>query len=225
MRESANRISEGSAFEAAPMFHVSLVGSLHHYKADQVAAACAEAASDAPIPFHFVKWELAGGQLRAIVASPELSALAACLGLHLPLGRPWSSFYVSLGSVANIAPEVRADFLAAVVAAFPIDQSLVYHLRLPILYNEHNVPPPKRLQEKPKKKSQPAQRSMQDATPHRKWVRHKMLTSISTRSSDRMDTDVTGVTEVVKRPGGIVKPGTKAALKTSHRQRGPLAGH
>lgn len=136
MNETALRLATGSAFAQAPAFHVPLLGSLHHYSAELVAAAIASAPPQ-PTRGAFVRWEIHNARLRAAVEIHDGHAIQHLQGA-LPLGKPWRTSYVELGSVAEIEPSQRDEFLAAVRAAFPMDGSVNFASgRLA----HHNEPP------------------------------------------------------------------------------------
>jgi len=123
LRGVANQIAAGSAFvQQQDPFHVAFLGSLHTYSTEQINAGVAAAP---PVRGRWVAWELHQKQLRVAVEL-ELDGAAACLSLvkaALPLGKPWRTHYVVIGSAANIDSAVHDDFLAAVEQAFPIDAS------------------------------------------------------------------------------------------------------
>lgn len=236
MRATATRIAEGSAFQPSPAFHVPVLGSLHRYDAKHINSACAHAVAEhAPPSFHFVQWELTGQMLRCRLASSDLSALASRLHQELPLGRPWASFYMTLGSVAAIDAAVRDDFLAAVSAAFPIDESANFSLQVPV---EYSCEPPAKPRHEPRTldSSAPDSREASESlpitrvhpsgrphmphhaphkrSPHKKWVRGKQ--SMPEQPSMMMDTGTTGAIA-----GGISKPTSHAAAR---RRGGRRAG-
>lgn len=238
MRTAANCIAEGSAFEPHPLFHCPIIGSLHHYSAEEVSAACTRVTSDAPLTFRFGKWVITGELLRASVESTAAAELTGRLHLELPRGRPWVTHYVTLGSVAAIEVARREEFLRAVEAAFPIDTTIEYVFRARIEYNEHNVAPhkPPPLHKPPQHKPAPsstgrpgAAKSRRVATkapgkvalaqkaalssPHKRWQRQKARPADSAPTS--MDTGTTGSSVS---QSAIVKQG-----RLARKYLGPLA--
>lgn len=140
LRAVANQIAAGSAFvPQQDPFHVAFLGSLHTYSTEQVNASIASAP---PVRGRWLAFELHQQQLRMLVEL-EPDGAAACLSLvkaHLPLGKPWRTHYVTLGSAADIDSSVHGEFLAAVEQAFPIDATalfaltrLAYHNPKPII--------------------------------------------------------------------------------------------
>jgi len=226
MRATATRIAERSLFEPSPLFHVPVLGSLHRYDAKHIESTCAHAVVDhAPPSFQFVQWELAGQTLRCRIASSDLSALASRLHHELPLGRPWASFYMTLGSVAGIEASVRADFLAAVSTAFPIDELANFTLKMAIEYSCQ--PPPKPRHEPRAHSSAPSSRELasmriqssgqtkkprhhhpQQRSQHNKWKRSSQNTL---NHPCMMDTATAG---------GISKPTSNAAARRGGRRGG-----
>lgn len=136
MRETANRLAANSAFvpQETP-FHIPLLGSLHVYSPEAVAAAFPETAT---LFGRFGRWEIRAGILRATVELDGAEMLVGLLQETLPKGKPWKSFYVALGSVANIEASQHADFLEAVATAFPIDANATFATAARLEY--HNVP-------------------------------------------------------------------------------------
>lgn len=140
MRETINKIASNSAFEQTNHpFHVPLMGSLHTYSDDEVAAALSVMPDN--LSGRFVKWELDGRSsiLRAIVELDDVDVLLALLQQALPAGKAWRTHYVTLGSVGKIDKDARADFLAALNATFPIDPSMTFAVGSLVF---HNVPRP-----------------------------------------------------------------------------------
>uniref|UniRef100_A0A7S2CMH4 Uncharacterized protein n=1 Tax=Haptolina brevifila TaxID=156173 RepID=A0A7S2CMH4_9EUKA len=205
MRVAANSIAEGSSFEPHPIFHVPVIGSLHHYTAKDVAGAASRATADKVVlSFRFGRWELSGSLLRATVESTSVRELAGHMQRELPLGRPWASSYVTVGSVATIDKERREEFLAAVEAAFPIDPQIEYSFKGHVEYNNHNVathkPAAIRLPRHRRTQTQQPARS-----PHRKWACEAGTTCMDTSSTD---TGLMGanVTRMLPPPSaGIIK--------------------
>jgi len=248
MRAAAGHIAESSAFEPHPLFHCPVIGTLHHYTTEDVTSACLRVTSGEPLPFIFGKWELSGTLLRATIESPAVSELAGRLHFELPLGRPWTSHYVTLGSVAAIDAGRRDEFLAAVTAAFPIDPTIRYTLHSQLEYNEHNLPqhnatsrPPRPTKPRAPKPRVPKpggpkphpSGALTLKSPHTKWERGKKgvprprahashAESASTPESapTRMDVS-TGATGSV-RSVGIVKHSHASAAR-ARRHAGPLA--
>lgn len=229
MRSAADTIAKGSAFEPHPIFHVPLIGSLHSYTAEEVATAGMRTRTDeVALSFHFGKWELCGSHLRATVDSAVAQELVGRLQVELPVGRPWASHYVTVGSVAAIDKERREEFLSAVQAAYPIDPQIEYNFKSHLEYNEHNVAPHKPPATRRPKKG-PSRTKPQAARPaqpvrslHRKWK----------RGADSMHVDATttttGPTGAAVQSAGIGKHRAKTAgtftRRAAHARRGgPLA--
>ena len=80
----------------------------------------AEAQATAPLGGRFVRWELCGAELRLRCS---LNKLDTSLEAGLPSCR--------VGSVESIEAAQRPEFLAAVVAAFPLTDTSTFHCRLP----------------------------------------------------------------------------------------------
>jgi len=125
MRNTATHIAASSAFQPhRERFHVPLLGSLHGYSADGVAAAMHAAPT---LRGRFVAWKVEESQLRAMIEFDD----DATMTLHqlkagLPRGTPWRVPHVSLGSVATIDPARHEAFRVAVREAFPIDSGVVF---------------------------------------------------------------------------------------------------
>ena len=82
----------------------------------------AEAQATAPLGGRFVRWELCGAELRLRCSLDKLDT-----SLSLEAGLP----SCRVGSVESIEAAQRPDFLAAVVAAFPLTDTSTFHCRLP----------------------------------------------------------------------------------------------
>lgn len=126
------KIAAGSAFApgVAP-FHVPLLGGLHRHSAAHVAQTIEAAApTTAPLRGRFVRWDVRGGQLRALVDLDRsgFQELVGKLKLALHDGRPWDPTWVTLGSVADIDASSHSEFMEAVAAAFPIDAAMEFTL-------------------------------------------------------------------------------------------------
>lgn len=165
MRATVKELAENSAFmPTTDPFHVPLLGSLHHYSTEQVAAALAKARPHA-VTASFHEWQLTkSGGLRVLVKLHRAAPLVKRLRAQLPRSREWKVAYVYLGSAANIDESCRADFLNAVKTAFPIDPKLVYSLEK-LDYNAFNVDPKLRKNSRKTKDEAVPRRS-----PHRKWA-------------------------------------------------------
>lgn len=139
MRTTANTIASSSAFvPAVQPFHVPLFGSLHSYAAEEVAAALA--AVPEGLRGRFLRWDLRNSLLRVLVELSQPDALLHHFQQALPRGKAWRELYVTVGSVAKIDKHQHEAFLAAVVEAFPIDESLAFDVARLHLHNAH--PPP-----------------------------------------------------------------------------------
>ena len=82
----------------------------------------AEAQATAPLGGRFVRWELCGAELRLRCSLDKLDT-----SLSLEAGLP----SCRVGSVESIEAAQRPEFLAAVVAAFPLTDTSTFHCRLP----------------------------------------------------------------------------------------------
>lgn len=80
----------------------------------------AEAQATAPLGGRFVRWELCGAELRLRCS---LDKLDTSVEAGLPSCR--------VGSVESLEAAQRPEFLAAVVAAFPLTDTSTFHCRLP----------------------------------------------------------------------------------------------
>lgn len=141
MRETAARISQGSAFVPHEVpFHVPLLGSLHVYPNEAIFKAF-DRVDCGPQNCRFLRWECRASELRVVVELLDCAQLSH-LQEALPRGKPWRSHYVSLGSVAAIDAALQTDFLAAVEAAFPIDASIPFILKK-LEYHVGDKPPDK----------------------------------------------------------------------------------
>lgn len=123
MRDAAARIAASSAFEPQTTpFHVPLLGALHTYTSEEIQSVIEGTPT---VRGRFVGWEVHDAQhLRAVVQLDPDGV--AHLNMALPLGRPWTSHHVTLGSVAGIAAARHEEFVAAVREAFPMDEGLVF---------------------------------------------------------------------------------------------------
>jgi hypothetical protein len=225
MRSAADSIAAGSAFEAHPLFHVPIIGSLHRYTADKVANACDYVANDAPLSFNFGKWEISGSQLRATIECEAAAQLATRLQGQLPAGRPWTMHYVVIGSVAAIEAARRDEFLAAVSASFPNDPQQHHLFAKRLEYSEHISLLSKKPCVTATQNRSAARRAAKPST-HRKWSRVGKASHVGPALVP-MDTS-TGQTGQAgaHRSAGIVKSGHKKAngiAKAPRQGAGPLA--
>jgi len=127
IKATATTIKGGSAFTPYTDYHVPLLGSLHVYSEEAVAAAIATAS---PLPGgRFLKWELHGlrglHELRAMIEFDDPAAALRRLHESLPRGRPWRSTYVALGTI-DLQAAQRDEFLAAVTSAFPMSADVTF---------------------------------------------------------------------------------------------------
>jgi len=129
LAEAAADMAARSAFvpERRP-FHITLLGSLHHYHDEHVCKALkALGPTTPPVRGQFIKWDVTKRSLRVLVQCDDVVAtLERNLQARLPRGRPWTCKHITIGSIAPIAPEHHTDFLAAVEAAFPITSESVF---------------------------------------------------------------------------------------------------
>jgi len=143
MRDAVDAICSESAFRATTdPLHVPLLGSLHAHSTSTVSEACrsAEAAHPQRLSGHFVRWQLThSGDLRVVCVIDNAKAVLHHLRRSLPKSRTWEAAYVHLGSAAAIDPSQRAEFLAAVEKAFPIDPSRHFTLIGRLEFNEFNI--------------------------------------------------------------------------------------
>lgn len=193
MRNTAIKLAEGSPFapETADL-HVPCFGSLHGYPHEVIRDAAVNVLA---LQGRFIRWEIAQHQLRVTIAlaSDGLSELYRHLRRALPRGRPWRSHYVTLGSVAHIEPERRDEFLQAVVAAFPIDETIYFTTATSLGYHANGSEPmdatmsklnakapaflPAATTSTIKKKSKRRKKNanLQRPSPHMKWKRKEAL--------------------------------------------------
>lgn len=137
MRHTINRIAAHSSFVPEGELHVPILGGLHVYPAETVRAVGCRVPK---IQGRFIKWEVAdGGTLQAVVRFDGIEDLQAHLTDALPRGRPWQQHHVALGSMAAIETVRHAEFLQAVEAAFPIDETVTFETTPGLVF--HNVPP------------------------------------------------------------------------------------
>ena len=127
--EAADRFASSSPFKKDALqgiFHVPLIGSLHMYTREEIAAAVASGsqATDAPIEGHFVRWEASPrGRLRVVVALERHDGLAR-VSSCLPRGKEWrDELFVDVGSLADVNQSDWTAFVEAAAAAFPITES------------------------------------------------------------------------------------------------------
>lgn len=123
IKATASTLKDGSPFTPYTDLHVPLLGSLHVYSEETIAAAIESAA---PLPGgRFLKLELHGlrglHELRATIEFDD----AIRLHEKLPRGRPWRSTYVALGTIDMEAAQ-RDEFLAAVTSAFPMSADVTF---------------------------------------------------------------------------------------------------
>lgn len=161
MRAAAAKIATESAFEpASTPFHVCVLGSLHVYSREAVAAATQSFPTQ--LRARFAKWELRAGQLRAAVEIDGIIESVRELHKVLPRARPWSTYYVSIGSVAAIESARHDEFLAAVQAAFPLDPEMIFTLgRIDL----HDEPPPQHTTTAAPRKSKPKMSKLDPKAP------------------------------------------------------------
>ena len=160
MRQTAAQIATGSAFVPQDdPFHVPLLGGLHVYSDAEVEISIYDAP---PLRGRFLKFFIAGSELRAAVELEDVGAYVNQLATALPKGKPWRTFYCTLGSVANIDKTKRDDFLKAVSEAFPIDAAagfstarLAYHniIKTNVDDKPNDVLPPPQVARQPNKKT------------------------------------------------------------------------
>lgn len=126
--EAATRFAESSpfTFEKDTPFHVPLIGGLHVYPKDKIAAAVVEGSgtTNAPVEGRFIRWDASSkSKLRIVVELANHDGLVA-VSSALPLGREWrDELYVEVGSLAKIDRVNWDNFIEAVTAAFPITES------------------------------------------------------------------------------------------------------
>jgi len=125
MRDTVNRIASGSSFEPQSCrFYVPVLGSLHEYGAESVTKVIRGLACW--LRGRFLRWEIRGTNLQVAVEIDNNAGFIKDLRTDLQRGRPWKKHSVALGSVAAIEESRREEFLKAVAAAFPIDQSMIF---------------------------------------------------------------------------------------------------
>mmetsp|Transcript_66210 Transcript_66210/g.181518 ORF Transcript_66210/g.181518 Transcript_66210/m.181518 type:complete len:254 (-) Transcript_66210:249-1010(-) len=211
--EAATRFAESSpfTFEKDTPFHVPLIGGLHVYPKDKIAAAVVESSSvtTAPVEGRFLRWDASSkSKLRIVVELADHDGLVA-VSSALPLGREWrDELYVEVGSLATVDRANWANFIEAVTAAFPITESsrfTISHLDfIEMKRPPRSSKPAAKPAAKPAKKLNPdapafkpqgavSKRPARRALPRNKWVRPGLVSKgVMSLSAMDLETGHTG---------------------------------